>query len=232
MSRSPNYPSFSLPTAIDYADKAYVSVGKNSIDSETFFTAMGYSGKSGASMKAIAALRAYGLVAGRGDDVQLSNLYMRIAKPLDAEEKTEALREALNSPKLFAEILVQYENLPSSDILRSVVIRKYDFNESGAKKFVKNLSESIDYVEQNSVFKIVDKNHDGIVDIDKGDRVEENTALKTEVSLYPKENHQTLKFQLGRDTHAEVVFVGEVSSKTIEHLILHLNLTKAIYSEG
>jgi len=228
MSRSPNYPSFSLPTAIDYADKAYLSVGKNSIDSESFFSAMGYSGKSGASMKAIAALRAYGLVSGRGDDVQLSELYMRITKPLDSVEKTEALNEALNSPKLFAEILGQYENLPAENILRSVVIRKYNFQESGAKKFVSSLTDSMQYVEQNSVSLNLEGNQN---QVEEGDNLDETTVSDAEVMSSPNANYEVLRFQLGRDTHAEVKLIGEVDSKTIEHLISHLNLTKQIYSE-
>ena len=68
-SRSPQYPSLSLPQSIDMVVKLHKANRTSVITRETAAKDMGYSGLTGRSLTVIAALAQFGLVekAGKGD---------------------------------------------------------------------------------------------------------------------------------------------------------------------
>lgn len=231
MSRSPNNPSFSLSTTLSYAGEAYGKLGTNSVDSDTFFKAMGYGGRSGASMSALASLRHFGLIEGRGDNVQLSDLFMKIAAPLDDSEKEQSLYEASRKPAVYNELFKEYNPLPPADILKSIAIRRYGFSENAAKKFVSTILDTEELVKS---YKPADNS---------SQREQPSSVLQTPEAPIVRELESrviqnpnsiatdTLQFKLSSKTKAEVSFFGPVSKKAIDRLIKHLEFTAEIYDD-
>ena len=70
--RSPNYPSLSLPSAIDAARKIYDKEHTHKADPEVMAKALGYSGMNGASATALSALKKYGLLLDEGKQLKIS----------------------------------------------------------------------------------------------------------------------------------------------------------------
>ena len=80
--RSPNYPKIGLGEAIDRAKKIYEHAHRSPIDQMTAFTLMGYQGESGPSASTLSALKKFGLLEGRKDNLRLTELALRILEPM------------------------------------------------------------------------------------------------------------------------------------------------------
>jgi len=235
MSRSPKYPTKSLETALNMAEKAYNNLGTTSVSTETFYQALGYGGRNGASQGALAAIKYYGLVEVSGDEVQISDLFQKIYRPLNDQEKYDGLKQASKEPKLFGELLSEYDVIPPANLLASIAIRKFGFSETGAKRFAKSLIATNAFVESNKPDQTPSDTlgkEPNPLPLDDNS----NTALKSVnsalLSAEPNNadiSENTLKFQLSQSTTAEVKFNGEIDHTMIERLIKHLQLTKEIY---
>lgn len=124
--RSPNYPAFSLPAAIDRARAIHVAEGKNAASREAMAKHIGFGSLNGASASALSAIAKYGLIEGVDDgEARLTELAMRILYPHNEEEKRAALEEAAFKPALFSEIHEKWpDRAPSDESLRSFLVRK------------------------------------------------------------------------------------------------------------
>lgn len=239
MARSPNYPTKSLETSFEQALNAYNSIGTTSVSSDTFCEALGYSGKNGASLSAIAAVRQYGLIEGRGEDIQISTLFQKIFRPLNEVERYQGLREASLKPKVFAEIFSEYENLPPENLLASIAIRKFGFSEAGAKKFSRSITETYKYVEAAKPKEFIEEADSSTSNTD--DATEESAAsnvpdqqIKKPIDIEQpllETGNNSLKFKLSKDVSVSLAFTGSINSIMLDRLIGHLNLTKDIYEE-
>ena len=77
---------------------------------------LGYSGVNGKSLAVIAALGKVGLLEGKGDDLRVSELAVRIiAHPPGSPERMQALAEAASRPELFQAIAQRFPGKGSSD---------------------------------------------------------------------------------------------------------------------
>ena len=123
--RSPNYPSMSLPAALERIRKIHSAEGQNTIDRESFVKILGYSGLTGPSGKLLSSLAKYGLISKAGSgEVKISDLAMDIMFG-EPDTKSDAIRRAANSPSLFAEINEKWsERQPGDESLRSFLARK------------------------------------------------------------------------------------------------------------
>lgn len=114
--RSPRYPSVSLEEAIERVRKVFQKEQTNPAPREVIATALGYSGISGASATIIGALRQYGLLVGRGDDLRVSEDALDIIHaPPGSGEYLEALNRVAFAPPLFSEVREQFGELGPSD---------------------------------------------------------------------------------------------------------------------
>jgi hypothetical protein len=143
--RSPNYPAFSLPTAIERARAIHAVEGKNAATRETIAKHMGFGGLNGASASAISAITKYGLIEALGDgEVRLTDLAMRILYPHTDEERQKALQEAAFKPALFSEIHEKWPDRPPSDEnLRSFLLRN-GFSQGALDQVIQFYRETID----------------------------------------------------------------------------------------
>src|SRR5688500_10929914 len=102
--RSPNYPSLSLPAALEKVTILYRNQHTHSAPREVVAQGMGYNSLNGASATAISALHKYGLLERIGDEVKVSERALRILHPHTPDEKASAIQDAASQPQLFAEL--------------------------------------------------------------------------------------------------------------------------------
>ncbi|MCH8091203.1 MAG: hypothetical protein IIC57_02530 [Proteobacteria bacterium] len=123
--RSPNYPSISLPAALERIRKIHAAEGTNDIDRGSLVQMLGYIGLTGPSAKLLSSLGKYGLITKVGlGEVKISDLAMDILFG-EPSQKTEAIWRAANSPSLFAELNEKWpERQPGDQSLHSFLARK------------------------------------------------------------------------------------------------------------
>jgi hypothetical protein len=140
--RSPGYPFISLEAALNKARDIQKAIGRHEANEDSVYKALGYKGRSGASVVVLAALKAFGLLEGSGRSVKLSTLAMRILldNREDTTEKQAAIREAALKPVMHAYMEQKYgsdvSSLPSDSVMEYHLVFDKAFTESGAKQFV------------------------------------------------------------------------------------------------
>jgi len=125
-SRSPQYPSLSLPQAIDMVAKLHKANRTSVITRETAAKDMGYAGLTGRSLTVIAALAQFGLIekAGKGD-IKVTRRTVDILHAVDEADRAEAIQEAAFAPNLFQQLHERFpEGVPSQNALRSYLIQQ------------------------------------------------------------------------------------------------------------
>lgn len=148
--RSPNYPSLSLPEAIDKVRLIYQSQHTHGAPREVVVKSMGYTGINGASATAISALSKYGLLEGRGDEIRVSDRAMRFLNPLNGQERSEAIQEAAKEPALFKELADKFPGpLPNEEVLRNYLIR-HGFAPAAVAGVILAYRETLAYVEREA----------------------------------------------------------------------------------
>lgn len=138
--RSPNFPQISLGEAVDNVRLVYQREGRSKMPKLSAVRPLGYTSINGRSLGVLAALRSYGLLDGRGDDVSVSEDALTILNaPKDSEERHEALKRAFESPPAFA--LLRAKDGASADTLRWHLI-KANFRDDAADKLIKVFLDS------------------------------------------------------------------------------------------
>jgi hypothetical protein len=145
--RSPNYPTMSLPAAIDKVGAIHKAEGQNSVDRETVAKLIGFGGVNGASATALSALAKYGLLeASDGKEARVTDLAVKILYPESGQEKATALLEAANRPALFRQIKEKWpERPPSDDNLRGYLVRT-GFNQGSVEQVIQIYRNTLDIV--------------------------------------------------------------------------------------
>lgn len=115
-SRSPNYPQIGLKEAVQRVKSVYESDYRSSLTRALTAERLGYSGVNGKSLAVIAALGKFGLLEGKGEDLRVSELAVRIiAHPPGSPERMQALAEAAARPELFQAIAQRFPGKGASD---------------------------------------------------------------------------------------------------------------------
>lgn len=132
--RSPNFPVIDLASAIDCVAKIYAKESRGKFPQLSAAKHLGYTSINGRSLGMFAALRAYGLLEGRGDDLVLTaEAIALIEAPKDSADRADALRKAFSGPTMFNRIQEQYPEPPSDETLRWWLIQQ-GFTADGAEK--------------------------------------------------------------------------------------------------
>lgn len=123
--RSPNYPQMDLGTALEAVRPAYKAEGRNKMSRLTLASHLGYTSLNGRALAKMGAVRAYGLVEGREDDIRIAqDAIIALEAPEGSPERGEALARCATKPPIFKEISSEYEGLPSEGNLRFSLIKK------------------------------------------------------------------------------------------------------------
>lgn len=156
---SPPHPTMSLPKSITAVGKIFSADRRNPVDREVAARHIGYTGKSGASDKALAALTHFGLTdkVGKGS-VRVSQLAMDILHPdpTDPHGKERALLEAGMKPQLYKELRAHFPDHVSEDTLRSYLLR-IGFNSTSLPPAMSSYFETLRFLEQSKAFESAGK---------------------------------------------------------------------------
>lgn len=243
---SPPHPGMSLPKAIVAVGKIFDADRRNPIDREVAAKHIGYSGKSGASDKALAALAHFGLTekVGKGE-VRVSQLAMDILHPdpSDPDSKGRATLQAGMLPQVYKELRSQFPGHVSEDTLESYMVR-IGFNDVALSAAMTAYLETMRFMEQSKVFESGGNEPDegaesDLQDDDAGDKNMEMTPADVTPPPAPIPTVQPLnaaeaewmRNPLGRNKSVRVLVTGAMGSKEIGKLIKLLEAQKAILDD-
>lgn len=150
MARGRGYPGLGLNEAIRLAKLLYEKAGKAPNTAEGIVKAWGYGGMHGKSGRVLSALRQYGLIEARANEMlALSQRALTILlEPESSEERVDATLAAAMEPAVFAEILQEFpDGLPGDDGLVSYLVRKQDFSHDSAELLVAVLRDTMALVD-------------------------------------------------------------------------------------
>lgn len=143
--RSPRFPAESLRESLTRTEALYTAAGRSPVTSEIAAKAIGYGGLSGASKTALAAISYYGLIQREGDKHRISELGLRLIRPLSDGDKLEAASIAALKPPIFAEIEENHSDCTES-VLASVLLHQ-GFTDDGARRAAKVYKENVAFIE-------------------------------------------------------------------------------------
>lgn len=95
---------------------------------------LGYSSLNGRALAKIGALRAYGIIEGREDELKLSQTaIISLEAPAGSEERRDALVEMALNPSVFRDIQAEFPKAPSEANLRFNLVKRGYGSEAAGK---------------------------------------------------------------------------------------------------
>ncbi len=116
------YPVQSLQDAVAGVEKLFSEIQRSSVDGATASKALGYSGENGAARTKLGAMNAYGLIDRSKKLVNVTELGVAIAHPLN-DSRQRGLRDAALRPALFKEIWDNHRQCKEA-VLASTLVHK------------------------------------------------------------------------------------------------------------
>lgn len=235
--RSPRYPRIDLSKAISLVSRLYDGAHQSKVDADTAAQVIGYSNSvSGAAAIALGALRQFGLVDGLRGDVSVSDLAMRILRPMNDEEQIEALHEAANKPDIFASVLGQFpDGIPRSDApIIAYLVRQMGFSQSGASEFIGIFRATFDRLPDLPTGVDIEPAPVGSPSAAPAVTPAEMAApasSRGHLDIGLVSGGELVVLPLGPNCRAELRLVGEVSLKAYDRLIKHLELLRETLEE-
>jgi hypothetical protein len=223
--RSPNYPAIGLSTAVELTNKLWKKEHKTPVNAAVVASAIGYKGLSGPSRTAIAAMKKFGLLDEDKNGMRVSNLAVGILHPSGDDDRLEALRHAAMMPTVFRQ-LFESHGQASNDALRSYLITKLDFSETGAKAFIEAFRDTIAIAKLDEPGYIVADSSGGTKDMEAGLQIgsgEVRTATTTKAL-------KSFSWPLSAATTARLEIVGneELTSAHLDALSQYLEVAKKL----
>lgn len=144
--RSIAYPALTLESAIAMALKLRDGLGKGPYSREEAAKAAGYSGISGASARAIAALVHYGLIERNGNTYSQSQNTEEILFPIDDTgfTKKQAIINAARTPKLFEKMIERFKGQSLPGLLENIFMKE-GIAKNSAKEASLTFKETLQY---------------------------------------------------------------------------------------
>ena len=186
--RSPSYPYFDLETAVNRIEERYKFAKRSEVLISVILPKWGYqSGVSANGMKAVAALKSYGLIndAGKKQNRKIiltEKGYRIIHGVKGSTEMVSAIKDAALSPPMYEYMWATYgdiEKMPHSDVIKSHLILDKRFNETAVNGFLNdyvatvrfaNLGDS-DNIDEDNLFS-EDSNRIETLGVEIGDAIQ------------------------------------------------------------
>lgn len=135
--RSPNYPVMDLGAALKGARKALDKDNRNKMSQAALGKHLGHESLSGPALGKIGALRAYGLIEGKGDNLKITDDAVNaLMAPMGSPDRSAAITVLASRPKLFQDIQKEFATPPSQDNLKFWLIKR-KFASDAAEKAAK-----------------------------------------------------------------------------------------------
>jgi len=246
--RSPNSPGIPIDDAIDRIRQVYENDKRAFTSVSAILEHLGYStkgGLSGTSGRIVSALRQYGLLDEQGGQYRVSDLAFRILHlPEDSEERAALIRKAALEPAIFKKLLNFYQGeIPSDTALRSQLVLHEGFNPDSVDRFIQVFRRTIgianpspsDYTAGEETQEARPQTGGTPMQPTLRSPSREETARQfassTAAQLHalgvpvPGSGKQ-LRFNISRDSEAQVIFSGPVTQEAIDKLAKMLELQK------
>lgn len=246
--RSPNFPVIDLGEAIADVAEILKKEKRGQFPKEAAATHLGYSSVNGRSLGKIAALRAYGLLEGRGDGLAVSPDAIAILEaPSESDDRREAIRRVFEAPPMFQRIQSEYADKPSYETLKWW-LNKAGFNPDGAEKAASIYLASFDLVTENlGAYKRVASEPVVETHVPAGRDAEENriarkwtdtaqsmfgggSAAKEELAVSVHER-VLQSGMLSKQASYRLIVSGHVGEREIERLLKKLEMDKEILAD-
>jgi predicted transcriptional regulator len=184
--RSQSYPAFSLDFCIDLVTKIYNEYGTSSLLKRDEIAGAAGVTEATVQMRVSSAVQ-YGLLErSHGEGYRPSSLFINVYKPLNEEERRNALIEALSKPPLYKKLLEEIDGsiVPSAKALSTILFRKHGIGENASEKAAQTFIDNLNYV------RLIDS--DNHIRLKRGIgensvKAEENQADKSKLSSTPTE---------------------------------------------
>lgn len=240
--RSPNYPNISLSDAILRVTKAYALDRDAPLDRTVAAKHIGYSSRSGASDKTIAAISQFGLFekAGTGE-VRVSQLALDIIHPLDETKRREALQIAAYKPSAFQLLRTRYGAgvTPSKDSAESYLIRE-GFNSAAITKLYSAYESTCQFLKQEGASDFIVPSESNTQDSASQETQPAHEPLRapTPQPASPVRNTENSGMQrmltqgmLSKGSTFEIIVTGKIGPREIDTLIRKLEIDKEILAD-
>ena len=232
--RSPNYPRLTLAEAVEKLRPVYKGIHTYPTPKEVIAQNLGYAGLSGRPLTLIGTFRRYGLLKSEGGGkLKVTDVAVAILElPAGSSQWKAALMEAAYTPDLFSDLRTEFPGeLPNDATLRHNLIKK-GFLPRAAEEIIRVFRANLELVEEqsgeyNAAMPTEAQPQHSVP------RAEINRMLasKTAADLHAlgvriPSGDKELRFNISRETEAEVTFRGPVTQEAIEKLAALLELQK------
>ncbi len=158
--RSPAYPYIDLEDAVGKARIVWDKERKNPTTAEIFGSHWDYAKGSSAVALIVSAMRQYGLIEGKGTQVRLTDLAVKIMfSDEGSEEKKLALQQAFLGPQLYKNLWDKYNlDLPSNESLKNYMVRDGGYNDKMVSILISNYKKSLDFASMKDYSGSLDGN--------------------------------------------------------------------------
>jgi hypothetical protein len=230
--RSPNYPSLSLGDAIDRAKQIYDAEKRTPASADTILAHLGYRPGVGPGLRALSALRQYGLLEERNGQDRISDDAFHILTLSEtSQDRQNALREAAKRPALIRQVLDNYKGTIPSDLnLRDYLIKTHHFNPDSVATFIKVLRETVELA------KLGSEDHTEATDAEGAEQSAEMTeqpqSTKSPTLPATQGERELFRFPLSQGSSVRILVSGPTGPKEIEKLIKVLQLQKELLTES
>jgi len=181
--RSPNYPGFGLSEAILKAKQLYEHDGRAAVPKEVAVQAWGYQGLNGASLRALGALRQFGLLEmpNAGSVRITSDAQALILEPEGSQEHLGAMSAVAMRPTVFRALHKQYpDGLPSDAAVVAYLVRNMNFSEDAARVVIASYKDTL------RIAGDVEERDDAASAADNGDGAKKSDDHRREPEQKPK----------------------------------------------
>lgn len=155
--RSTAYPSISLESALEATALLREKLGQGPYSRESAANAWGNK-LTGASAMKIATLVHFGLLRREGNAYYQSDLATKILIYTNEAEKLEGMREAVQQPKLYKQLIENFKGQALPTMLESILIRQFGITERVSKEAASVFRKSLEHAQllKNGVVMDVD----------------------------------------------------------------------------
>lgn len=145
--RSSRYPAVDIESAIELIKKLKANLGSGPYARLSVAQGIGYDAITGSSGKRVAALVYYGLLEKSGQKYSLSDLANRILYEISAEDRKEAIVEAVKKPTIFSALIDRYKGEALPALLKNILVREYQIVDKVADDVIRNFTSSLQFAD-------------------------------------------------------------------------------------
>jgi hypothetical protein len=230
--RSPSYPSISLPEAITRLQAFWDNEGNNPADREVIAQAIGYSSRNGSSDAVIAAMSQYGLFE------ETTNKHLRVSElGLDIilneagdDRRAYAIKKSALLPDLFNELATQFKDNKASDRNLEYYLVKRGFNPTAASKAIRSYRDTISFMNKEAhnlrMTNPIERSEETVQS-----QLIPTTSYSEFSSMQNTIEPRTVRIPIDDETDVELLFRGQLTDEVIETVIEHLEIMKKRFAK-